>query len=130
MYAGKALGLCKNPHCRRKASSGRHVCRRCRDRAYRKANPLQAVFNDRRKRARQRGIVWNLSFEEFAAFCLETNYLGLRGKTAGDMSIDRKDETLPYQAGNLQILTVSQNSRKMHAYRGHVVAQAPGEADF
>lgn len=52
--------------------------------------------------------------EFFKKFCVGTGYAELKGKTASSLSIDRVDETRGYEPGNIQILTLSDNSRKAH----------------
>lgn len=75
-------------------------------------NPLRYWFDVLRQNARRRNIFFGLVIGEFKEFCEETHYLELKGKSAGDCTIDRIRNELGYVKGNLQILTLSQNSRK------------------
>jgi hypothetical protein len=51
---------------------------------------------------------------EFKEFCRKTDYIELKGKSANSLSIDRKKSWLGYDFDNIQVLTLSENSRKEH----------------
>jgi hypothetical protein len=93
--------------------SGRSLhCYTCRQRRNRSNNPIVVAFHNIKNRARQRGKEFLLTIDEFTEFCLQTNYIELKGRKATDYSIDRKNDDKGYIAGNLQLLTISDNSRK------------------
>jgi hypothetical protein len=73
---------------------------------------LVALYHTAKSHAKQRGIGFLLTREQFEAFCHETGYHLTKGRTAEASSIDRIKGDLPYQAGNIQIKTVSANSIK------------------
>lgn len=75
-------------------------------------NPLRYWFDVLRQNARSRNKEFNLTIEEFSEFCKKTKYLELKGKNAGSYSIDRVDNSKGYTVDNMQVLTLSQNSRK------------------
>ena len=64
--------------------------------------------------AKRRGKDFRLTLAEFELFCEQTNYLVLKGKTAKSASIDRIDHTRGYFIDNIQVLSLSDNSKKQH----------------
>lgn len=105
---------CATPFCRNQAArkSGALKCHKCRSRAYRASRPIVALFHTVKSHASARGIGFFLTLAEFEKFCTDTGYHLTKGRTAEAMSIDRRDGSLPYQAGNLQLKSVSANSIK------------------
>jgi len=75
-------------------------------------NPLRYWFDVLRQNARSRKKEFNLTIEEFKLFCDKTNYLKLKGKNSGSYTIDRINNNKGYTIDNMQVLTLSQNSRK------------------
>lgn len=53
-----------------------------------------------------------LTFEEFAKFAYEVNYLVGKGITKKGYGIDCKDQTMGYFIGNIQPLPNDENSKK------------------
>ena len=82
------------------------------NRRWRERNPLRYFFNKLRYRARERGKVFSLTFEYYCKLVRASGYLEKKGKTATSLSIDRIDEKLGYVPGNVQVITLSENSRK------------------
>ena len=105
---------CKTKFCRGQvlANSKSPFCSKCRSRRFKEKHPLKYYFNLLRCRARERGKLFLLKFEEYEAFCRSTNYDQLKGKTALSLSIDRIDNSGPYSAENIQAITLAENSRK------------------
>jgi len=62
--------------------------------------------------SKRRGIYFYLTFEQFEQFCVETEYLHKVGKSKLSYSVDRIEEWKGYTVGNLQVLTLSDNSLK------------------
>ena len=82
-------------------------------RAWRAAHPLKAAFAHLRSNARQRGITFALSLEEFASFCERTDYLTRKGCLETDaLQVDRIDASRGYEPGNITVLTLSENAAK------------------
>ena len=75
-------------------------------------NPLRYWFDVLRQNARYRKKEFNLTIDEFRIFCEKTDYLQLKGRGGGNITIDRKDNRKGYSFDNIQVLTLSQNSRK------------------
>jgi len=67
--------------------------------------------------SKRRGIFFDLTFEQFESFCVETEYLHKVGKSKMSYSVDRIIEEKGYTAGNLQALTLSDNSKKENERR-------------
>lgn len=98
---GLAWKHCKNVH-----------CPKCVNRRWRERNPMRYFFNRLRYRAAERGHVFALPFEHYCELVLASGYLEKKGKTAASLSIDRIDEKKGYIVGNVQVITLSENSRK------------------
>jgi len=79
---------------------------------YNKKYPHKNRWYKLRYRAQKRGIVFTITYEYFRDFCMEHEVEGKTGRTAECLSFDRKKNHLGYIEGNIQILTVSQNSMK------------------
>lgn len=110
----KSKGLCTAYRCKNKHTPKDRFCAKHRHRYNKFINPIKYTYHQKRSRARERGIEWNLTIEEFRDFVIETNYMQNKGKKAGSASIDRIDPRKGYEVGNLQILSLSDNSKKMH----------------
>lgn len=129
--------LCATPKCRNKkhvlrlkvdgSQSLANYCSSCRSRLWRERHPIDASYYNLKHRAKERGIPFKLTRKEFTEWCEETRYHELKARCATGMSVDRIREYDPYQRDNLQMLTLSENSRKMHATKGHAVS-APSDS--
>lgn len=92
-------------------------CSRCRSRRFKERHPLKYFFNLLRSRAKERGKKFELTFPEYEAFCLRTNYHLLKGKTALSLSIDRENNDGPYSAANIRAITLRENTRRNYVPR-------------
>ena len=110
-------GICVMHRCRRVAESGKTRCHTCQSRLKRIRNPLYYAFENLRRSARQRGIGFELSREEFAQFCMEHGYLEKKGPTSECMTIDRIDKNGSYRKDNIQPLSMHDNVAKGNAER-------------
>lgn len=81
---------------------------------YKINNPIAYHYDYVKQNAKRRGIEWKLTRLEFKQFCEDTGYLKYRKTqlTANTKSFDRINPTLPYQIGNIQVVSLSYNSRK------------------
>lgn len=111
----RGTGVCCVHLCRHKAQKKSHFCRRCRDRRYKAENPVGYAYSKLKQSARRRGHSFTLTLAELEMF-FEANpaLYSERGRAAECLSIDRKDATKGYSFDNIQVLTVSENSRKAH----------------
>lgn len=106
---------CVSHGCRRRAAKkkgGR--CETCASRLFRLRHDDYYAWRNAKDAAKKRGIPFNLSFEDFQEFCAITGYLEMRGREPTSMTIDRIKNWMPYQVGNIRILTHADNSS--HAY--------------
>jgi len=106
---------CATKHCRGLATKSSHSnkCSKCRGRQWRKNHPAKAHYHDLRNRAKQRGHEFTISFEYYhTVVWLGSGYAEKHGKTKESLSVDRIKNHLGYIPGNLQVMTVSENSRK------------------
>jgi len=74
--------------------------------------PIAYCYNSLKSNAKRRGKDFDLTLEEFRIFCEETGYIDNKGKRKDSATIDRKDASKGYSLGNLQILSLEENSRK------------------
>lgn len=95
-----------------KVIKGRRVCYSCEYKARKLRNPYRLSYTRLRGHAKARGKVFDLTFEQFKAFCIESNYLNCKGIEKHSYHIDRIDETKGYTIDNIQLLTNTQNIRK------------------
>ncbi len=110
----KFKGLCVAYRCNNKRSKKDRFCPKHSKRYQKYKNPFKYTFHQKKNRAIERGIAWKLSLAEFIEFCEETNYMEKKGKTKTSASIDRIDPNKGYEKGNLQILSLSDNSKKKY----------------
>lgn len=111
----KRAGLCIEPFCMKKAAKKRHRCHACARADWARRNPEKYLFCNLRGNARRRGKEFGLTIEEFKDFLIQENYLRRkRGRTKTSVSVDRKQNERGYFRDNLQALTISGNSEKMH----------------
>ncbi len=95
--------------CHARKPSGRcYVCEYKR----RKKDLYKWSFSVHRNNAKRRGIPWQLTFEEFKKFAVEEDLVYMSGRTKQSLSIDRVISSEGYHKDNIQILTVSENSKK------------------
>lgn len=110
----KEKGLCVAYGCKSTHTQKDRFCSKHRHRQQKWKDPVKYCFNRKKNNARTRGVQWNLSLEEFREFCEEHKYLEKTGRTASSASIDRIDPSIGYTKENLQILSLSDNTKKMH----------------
>lgn len=108
----KRRNVCVVSQCSKRSGKGYVICFKHKREKQKLENPFRYWYDVLRQNARYRKVEFTLTIEEFRKFCAKTNYLELKGKNAGSYSIDRKDNKKGYSYGNIQILTLSQNSRK------------------
>jgi len=112
----KKKGACQADGCNKKSSGV--LCGTCRCRKSRAADPIRYAFNNKKNRAEQKGIYWDLTIEEFRAFCFKTEYHLKKGRGVGSFDIDRKVEgkTPGYTLSNIRIMDKVKNIKKYWRY--------------
>lgn len=88
------------------------LCNYCKVLKWRKEHPIEYAYQKLRGNAKRRGKEFTITLEDFKKFCYETEYIMRKGRTKISYSIDRIDDNKGYVPGNLQPLTVSENSKK------------------
>jgi len=66
-------------------------------------------FWGQRQAARQRGIAWDMTLEEWWAIWSASGQWGQRGRGAGCYVMARKGDVGPYAVGNVRIITHAEN---------------------
>lgn len=110
-------GFCIMPYCMNVPTprKGKRplLCSCCYKKQWAENNPVKYLYANLRGNAKRRGKVFDISFPDFLAFVTRENYLKRkRGRTATSVSIDRQNNELGYIAGNLEALTIRDNSWK------------------
>lgn len=85
-----------------------NYCSKCQ----RLKNPEKYAYQTLKDNAKRRKKNFELSFEDFKIFCIETNYIAKKGRRKDTLHIDRIKEQEGYTKENIQALTNSQNVRK------------------
>ena len=102
---------CSTPNCLNDANHGRY-CKTCVSRKARSTDPLKAAYYTIKSNAKRRGVYFGLTVDQFKQFCDETGYLKYKGIFSWSMSIDRIDNGKGYIAGNIQMITLAENTKK------------------
>lgn len=92
------------------------ICSTCRSRRTRAADPIRYSFINLRTNAKRRGKVFTITLEYFKQFCYRTDYIAGKGRTADSYTVDRINESLGYEPGNIQVLPNADNVRKYLNY--------------
>ena len=106
--------FCDSPKCPPKEK----VCYSCRYKMSKDKNPMKLAYRSLRGHAKERGKEFSITFEEFKQFCVKSDYITKRGIGKHSYHIDRIEETKGYVAGNLQLLTNSENIKKYIRFIG------------
>jgi hypothetical protein len=83
---------------------------------WREANPVHAAYQTLKANAARRGKDFTISFSYFKWFCVKTQYIAGKGRSADSYHVDRIDEARGYVPGNLQVLTNAENVIKYLSY--------------
>jgi len=96
---------------KRKAKDGKR-CHTCSSRIKFTKNPILRIFHNLKSNAKRRGKEFTISYGYFKELIINTDYLNNRGQFRGSYSIDRVNNELGYVFGNIQVLTLADNSSK------------------
>jgi len=105
------IRACETRYCINPATKGKY-CHTCSSRRYRKRNPIRYAYSNHRSNAKRRGKIFEISYEYYKAFCIETDFIAGKGRTRESYSLDCINPLLGYVEGNLQKLPVWLNSKK------------------
>jgi hypothetical protein len=78
---------------------------------------LRREFLQQRANARNRGIDWCLSFEQWRDWWLATGHVDERGRLRGQWVMARPFDSGPYEIGNLLCLRAEDNVRQQNELR-------------
>lgn len=95
-----------------KAAKHRKICLNCKNKRYREKNPFQYSYNNLKSHAKARGKYFDLTFEEFKKFAIETDYINKKGIGKNSLHIDRIKEYEGYTKNNIQVLENHLNVKK------------------
>lgn len=110
---GKDASLCVVAYCRSKRGGNySRLCHKHKLQKWRMENPEKYAYNNLKDSARKRRLPMTLSFPEFLSFVRDTGYMERKGNMAEDLQIDRIDATRGYEAGNLRVITTTENTVK------------------
>jgi hypothetical protein len=108
---------CTTKYCRGRVDV-KHVvrkagkCSKCRMRKWRAEKPLRAAWSHLKDHAHERRIEFTIPFDYFKNLVEGTGYIGGSGRFRGCLQVDRKRAWEGYIPGNLEILTVEENTAK------------------
>lgn len=108
----KQKAKCQTKYCRNRTFD-KH-CSTCRSKKCRANNPYRYAFNNIRNRAKQRGLAFTITFEQFKTFCIKTKYIAGKGRSADSYTIDRIYNNIGYHIDNIQVLVKRDNTRKYY----------------
>jgi hypothetical protein len=74
-------------------------------------------FWKQQSRARERGIRWNLTFDEWWSVWQESGKWPERGKAPHQYVMGRKGDSGAYALGNVEIITGAENAEQSHRNR-------------
>lgn len=73
---------------------------------------MRAAYCNLRTNAKRRGKEFDLTFEQFSQFCIESDYIRGKGKKSTSYSIDRINNDGGYTIDNIAVMELGHNSRK------------------
>lgn len=106
-------GLCCAHGCTRKIDRSKdRFCPKHRKRYQKETDPVRYTYNFIKNNAKRRGKPFEITLDQFAEWCKETDYINRKGTKKTSFTIDRIDASKGYTLDNIQILTNEQNGRK------------------
>jgi len=115
-------GRCPVKYCTNPSAKDRAVCNKCKSRKIRSKNPQKDAYRNLKSHAKQRGIKFTITFQEFMEVAKDfpfsihrTSFISkAKDKRGHHLTIDRIDINKGYEPGNIQALTLSENIFKQH----------------
>lgn len=92
-------------------------------------NPFTHAYRMLKCSAKNRGIPFSLTKQQFKKFCDETGYLMVKGKRSSDQTVDRIDNNKGYEDGNIQMLSSKSNIQKFREELEQKLDEAPREEE-
>ena len=108
--------LCSAYRCMNSKADKKKFCHKHHASFQKETNLIGYTYNILRQNAKRRRKTITITLEEFKDFCIETNYLTLKGKTSKSASIDCIDPRKGYIKGNIQIMDLGDNAKKSNNF--------------
>ncbi len=105
--------LCRAYRCNNKKRTRDKFCSKHRHRRTKERDLVGYKYWILKSNATRRKKEFSITLAEFRQWCKETNYHNLTGRSGDSATIDRIDDSKGYSIDNIQILTLSENSRKL-----------------
>lgn len=108
---------CAGEKCRAAAAPRRRYCYACKYQREKARDGQRTAYHRLKSNAKRRRIPFDLSLDEFRSFCIETEILLGRGRTATSWQIDRINDDpfagyYGYRADNIRKCTTTENVQK------------------
>lgn len=88
------------------------LCHKHYARKIREQDPVYARYNQFKSNATRRGKDFSVTLEEFRRFCIDNNYITVKGNRGQNATIDRVDNSHGYHIWNLQVIPGRSNYSK------------------
>ena len=108
--------LCINARCRAYYIENRERLIKA---GHQKGATARGKFDQQRTTAMQRGIGWQITFDQWMRVWNDSGHWEQRGRAASSYVMARHGDTGPYAVGNVYICTLSQNCSDQYKWRTH-----------
>ena len=99
--------------CNKNASiHNRTLCNACIYKQKKERYPIKLAYWSLKGHAKERGKVFELTYEQFKNFCIKSKYISLKGIKGDSYHIDRINERGGYTIDNIQCITNIENVKK------------------
>lgn len=105
-------GRCPVVGCRKHSRPKGDLCSCHATRLWRIKHPVKAAYSNSKHHAKQRGIEWDMTLEQFTQIVVLQNYIDGKGVEKHCLQLDRVDPNRGYVADNIQVITCSENAAK------------------
>lgn len=94
------------------------LCSKHFQRKRRKEDPVGVRYTQFKTNARNRKKPFDITLEEFRAWCKRTGYCTVKGRRGKNATIDRRCNIHGYHIWNIQLMTLSRNASKGAGFNG------------
>lgn len=88
------------------------ICCGCESRRWRLNNPKKNAYKELKHSAKRRNIPFTITFGQFLTLIENTDYIDRKGNKSHSLIIDRIQQRVGYEFGNLRIISKGHNSGK------------------
>lgn len=117
MKKNRVAGKCPVLRCRCYSRPKGKLCSKHSTQLWRIKHPVKAAFSNSRHHAKQRGIEWGMTLEEYSSIVDLQRYIDGKGVARMCLQLDRKDHTRGYFLDNIQVITCGENTAKGNSER-------------